>query len=73
MPDMTGVDGNISDDPEFCDVPVLDFTLDSISPCAPGNSPPGCSLIGALDVGCGPIAIEATTWGQIKSTYRRDE
>jgi hypothetical protein len=73
MPDLTGVDGNISDDPMFCDVAALDFTLHSTSPCAPGNSPSGCNLIGALDVGCGPMPVQSSTWGRIKSSYLIEE
>ncbi len=48
-----GVNGNISADPLFCDIADADFALMGHSPCAPGNSPPGCGLIGALPVGCG--------------------
>jgi predicted outer membrane repeat protein len=41
-----GVNGNISADPLFANVEMLDFTLLSDSPCAPANNP-GCGLIGA--------------------------
>ncbi len=47
------VDGNFSDSPDFCDASAGDYTLDSDSPCAPGNSE--CGLVGALPVGCGDI------------------
>ncbi len=51
--DRTGIDGNISADPVFCDAgftpPVLSISV--LSPCAPASSP--CAeLIGALGVGC---------------------
>jgi hypothetical protein len=60
--DPTGTDGNIS--------PGLgDYSLAQNSPCAPGHSPPGCDLIGAVPVGCGPVAVEPVTWGTIKSLY----
>jgi hypothetical protein len=55
-------------DPIFCDVPNLDFTLDAHSPYAAGNV--GCGQIGALGVGCGGVAVEAMTWGRIKTLYR---
>jgi hypothetical protein len=67
--DPTGRDGNISLDPLFCDPPRGDYSLAQDSPCAPGQSPPGCDLIGALPVGCGPVAVEAVTWGSLKSLY----
>ncbi|MGD8396334.1 MAG: right-handed parallel beta-helix repeat-containing protein [Candidatus Eiseniibacteriota bacterium] len=69
LADLLGVNGNISEDPRFCDLPGGDLTIDASSPCAPANSG-GCSLIGALSVGCGPIAVESTTWGTIKAHYR---
>ncbi len=44
--------GNISLDPLFCDPANRDYLLSANSPCAPEHAPPGCGLIGALDVGC---------------------
>lgn len=55
IPNPTGVNGNISEDPFFCVPSVDDFTLASDSPCAPAQQPT-CGLIGARDVGCGEIA-----------------
>jgi hypothetical protein len=52
-----GINGNISEDPMFCDAPNGDLTLHADSPCAPENSPTGCGLIGAWPVGCGVTAI----------------
>jgi hypothetical protein len=73
--DLCGTDlgGNFSLDPLFCDPDNGDYTLDGCSPCLPGNHPHGvdCGLIGALGQGCGATAVEETTWGRIKSLYRR--
>ncbi|MFC1572985.1 hypothetical protein ACFL6M_05230 [Candidatus Eisenbacteria bacterium] len=51
--DQSGQNGNISENPLFCDTSNNDFTLHSLSSCAPANNP-SCGLIGASDVGCGP-------------------
>ncbi|MFC1573271.1 right-handed parallel beta-helix repeat-containing protein [Candidatus Eisenbacteria bacterium] len=50
--DQYGVDGNISNDPLFCDLLGGDFLLHWDSPCAPTYNP-ACGLIGAWPVGCG--------------------
>jgi hypothetical protein len=48
-----GVDGNIWEDPMFCDYPNGDFGLLEGSPCAPFSEPnTECDLIGAWPVGC---------------------
>src|SRR4029453_11099448 len=65
-----GEDGNISEDPLFCDWPGGDYTLSAESPCADGNANDRCGLIGAYDVGCGPTPVEGTSWGEIKSFTR---
>ena len=59
FPDPTGTNGNISADPEFCDVPGGDYKIKSTSPCAPANSG-GCDLIGALAV-CGISPVPGET------------
>jgi hypothetical protein len=64
-----GINGNISEDPLFCDMANDDFTIDAASPCAPEHSG-GCGLIGALPVGCAGTAVEPTTWGAIKASFR---
>lgn len=73
--DLCGTDlgGNFSEDPLFCGVEEGDYTLDGCSPCLPGNDPHGidCGLIGALGQGCGATPVEETSWGRIKSLYRR--
>jgi nitrous oxidase accessory protein NosD len=55
--DQQGVNGNFTESPRFCDALSGDFTLNSLSPCAPGNSPPGCGLIGAFPVACGVTGV----------------
>jgi hypothetical protein len=68
--DQLGQGGNISEDPLFCDPEVGDFTLRGDSPCAPFSPPnPECDRIGAWPIGCGPTAIEASSWGEIKSLF----
>jgi hypothetical protein len=52
IPDQTGINGNISEDPLFCDTASNDYTLDYLSPCAPMNNSCGV-LMGAREVGCG--------------------
>jgi hypothetical protein len=70
--DQAHVAGNFSADPLFCDPERNDFSLDSQSPCLPGNHPDGadCGLIGALGEGCAPVIVEQETWARIKSRYR---
>jgi predicted outer membrane repeat protein len=70
--DQLGVDGNFTADPQFCGVEGSgNYYLQNDSPCAPGNHPDGwdCGLIGAFDVACGPVAIEESSWSQVKSLY----
>lgn len=69
LPDPTGIAGNFSSDPIFCDLATLDFGLSASSPCASANSPPGCGRVGALDVACVPTAVRRMTWGQVKAGY----
>jgi hypothetical protein len=51
------MDGNISQDPLFCDTAAYDYSLNGFSPClAAGNS---CQeTIGAYDLGCGVVCGE---------------
>jgi hypothetical protein len=58
-------------DPEFCDEVNLDLRLRSTSPAAPANNP--CGLVGAWEVGCGPVSVERKSWGKIKGAYRVQE
>lgn len=66
---LNGVDGNISEDPQFCGIRQHEFALQSSSPCAPPNSG-ACGLIGALGVQCSPVHVDEMSWGAIKSLYR---
>jgi hypothetical protein len=56
-------------DPLFCDPDAADWTLRQGSPCLP-EDPLGCGLIGAFPQGCGVIAIEGVSFGEIKNRYR---
>ena len=68
--DQLGVDGNISADPLFCDLAILDLTIDAESPCAPLTPPnENCELIGAWSVGCGATAATDKTWSEFKLLY----
>lgn len=49
--DQTGLNGNISLDPFFCDAAAGDYGLQLNSPCAPANNK-CATLIGVLPVGC---------------------
>jgi hypothetical protein len=48
--DQSGVSGNLSVDPQFCDLSEGDFHLEPSSPCA--GSDDGCELIGAWAARC---------------------
>ncbi len=66
-----GVDGNISEDPIFCDAQNADFHLAEDSPCAPFSPPnPECDLIGAWPVACGSTPVVGTSWGGIRMLFR---
>jgi hypothetical protein len=54
-----GVNGNIAEDPLFCDAEAGDFSLCADSPCAP-EIDGECGLIGALGVGCQNCAPPAS-------------
>ena len=58
-------------DPWFCNAAGDDFTVNTASPCLPGNGNPSCTeLIGAWGQGCGAVSVEPSTWGKIKAGYR---
>ena len=48
---QANINGNLSTDPLFCDLLGDDFSIDSLSPCAPDQNT-CATLIGALDPGC---------------------
>jgi hypothetical protein len=69
--DQYGVNGNICEDPLFCDPENGDFTLQECSPCAPFSPPnPECDLIGAWPVGCGGTPTIRSTWGSVKTLFK---
>jgi hypothetical protein len=47
--DQYGINGNISEDPLFCDFLAYDFHLCSISPCLEADT---CGTLGAYGLGC---------------------
>lgn len=75
------INGNISEDPLFCDPADDDYTLQEGSPCYT-PLPEGCGVgaIGAFGIGCsGPSSVpepptdgdvRERTWGSIKADYR---
>ena len=65
----TTMGSNFSADPLFCAEYPEDYRISQQSPCAPGGHP-GCGLVGAFPVGCGATAVQPTTWGRIKASFR---
>jgi predicted outer membrane repeat protein len=65
-----GVNGNMTSDPRFCNMPTANLTVEGCSPCLAANNT--CSvLIGSRGEGCGcGEATEPATWGGIKARYR---
>jgi hypothetical protein len=69
FPDPSGIDGNLTERPKFCDPVNGIYTVAANSPCLPANN--DCGLrIGALGVGCDPVSVERLSWGSIKGLYR---
>lgn len=66
-PDQTGLNGNISANPDFCFTEPRDYTIASKSPCA--GTGEGGSDMGALGIGCFPTATLPTSWGAIKNRF----
>jgi len=62
------LNGNIFEDPLFCDPESGDFALAADSPCLPVFNSCGV-LMGAFGEGCGPVATETTSWSQVKSLF----
>ena len=67
--DRTGIDGNISERPRYCDSASGDFAVGGNSPHLPDNNPCGL-LIGALGENCGLVSVLPGSWGSIKGKYR---
>lgn len=61
---------NLFEDPQFCNMPGGDLTVQEDSVCLPANNEWG-EFIGAHEQGCeGPTPVEETSWGGIKAIYR---
>lgn len=60
LPDQTGLGGNISADPLFCDAPY-DPSVSTSSPCTAANSPCG-QQIGRYGPACGPNLEFSSFW-----------
>jgi copper-binding protein NosD len=59
-------DGNVSDNPFFCDSAAGDFTVASNSGVMTHPAGP----LGAFpNPGCGPVSAKQTTWGALKARY----
>ncbi len=57
LPDQVGLNGNISEDPVFCDALGGDYTLNGGSACLPWNNDCGVQM-GALGLGCGLTTVQ---------------
>ncbi len=66
------VNGNLCENPLFCDAAARDYRLCADSPCLPENNPECSELIGAYEAGCPECgtAAEPASWGQIKAIFR---
>jgi parallel beta helix pectate lyase-like protein len=59
-------DGNVVDNPYFCDMASGDFTVASNSGVITHPAGP----LGAFSTpGCGPVAVQLSTWGALKARY----
>jgi len=69
IPNQTGVAGNISLDPFFCDRAAGDLSLQEGSPALVQS----CGTMGAVDEpGCPqPDAVREMPWGKLKSIYKK--
>lgn len=72
--DITGINGNISSDPLFCDAHNGDYSLHAESPCLSGTYPNGyhCGIIGAYALGCGVVATMLQSY-EVKQADRSIE
>ncbi len=65
----TSMNGNISEDPLFCDLGGGDLTVSASSSCVPENN--SCGLqIGAHGIGCGIVPVRTMSFGAIKAMFR---
>jgi Right handed beta helix region len=67
LTDLTGIDGNISADPLFCD----GYHLQQESPCIGSNAPAFCAgtSMGCYAIPCG-VGVDRKSWGTIKSLFK---
>lgn len=65
---LLGVEGNISQDPMYCDPEASNFHLHTASPCAAENNP-DCGQVGVFGIACGETGVESTTWSDLKILY----
>jgi hypothetical protein len=70
IPDQTGVNNNISQDPLFCPEGYPEFTLHSDSPCSPYINH-ACGLIGANPVAC--AQTDSDEFNKLISTYKLNQ
>jgi predicted outer membrane repeat protein len=63
--DQYSVNGNIADNPLFCDYASGNLRIQPDSPCASENN--DCGLMGAWQVGC--TAVGEMTWSSVKALY----
>ncbi len=68
LPDLTGLDGNLSVDPQFCWEGGRPYGLEQDSPCAESGNDCGV-LMGAYAVDCADTPAAATSWGAVKALY----
>jgi hypothetical protein len=68
LTDQTGLNDNISEDPQFCGLSIADYKLHEFSPCLPGGNDCGVQL-GAYEQGC-DSPVEKMSWGRVKSMWR---
>ncbi len=68
LPDLDGIDGNISLDPQFCGQGDRPYGLEEDSPCAEENNDCGL-LLGAYAVNCPDAGFTRTSWGALKVLY----
>lgn len=64
----TGANGNISENPLFCNAGLGDYGLGIGSACSAVLNP--CGLVGALGVSCAATETRRSSWGQLKARYR---
>jgi predicted outer membrane repeat protein len=68
---QAGLNDNFSLDPEFCDIPTGDLTVEDCSPCLAAHSSCGEDVgAGGMGCNCGE-ATWPSTWGIIKAQFGR--